>query len=96
MGRSGSFITHLKGYKAFAPVALPPIDPPLLQDEELTHLLAQANLAIGRLSGLSTIIPDPDLFVYLYVRKEALLSSLLPPTQWSPLFDVKIPPSVTG
>ena len=83
MKRSGSFIKHLKGYNAFNPVALPPANPPLSQDEELTQLLAQANLAIGRLSGLSTIIPDPDLFVYLYVRKEALMSSQIEGTQCS-------------
>jgi len=83
MGRSGKFLRHLKGYKAFSPAPLPPANPPLLQDEELTQLLAQANLAIGRLSGLSAIIPDPDLFVYLYVRKEALLSSQIEGTQCS-------------
>lgn len=83
MGRSGSFIKHLKGYKAFSPVALPPVNPPLSKDDELTQLLAQANLAIGRLSGLSNMIPDPDLFVYLYVRKEALLSSQIEGTQCS-------------
>ena len=42
---------------------------PLQLDEELTYLLSQATLATGRLSGLASIIPDPDLFVYLYVRK---------------------------
>ena len=82
MGRAGSFVTQLKGYKAFQPTPLPPA-PPLAQDEELTTLLVQATHAIGRLSGLSTIIPDPDLFVYLYVRKEALLSSQIEGTQCS-------------
>ena len=82
MGRAGSFVTQLKGYKAFQPTPLPPA-PPLSQDDELTSLLVQATHAIGRLSGLSTIIPDPDLFVYLYVRKEALLSSQIEGTQCS-------------
>lgn len=82
MGRAGSFVTQLKGYKAFQPTPLPPA-PPLAQDEELTTLLVQATHSIGRLSGLSTIIPDPDLFVYLYVRKEALLSSQIEGTQCS-------------
>jgi Fic family protein len=80
--RAGSFITQLKGHKAFQPTPLPP-EPPLNQDEELTSLLVQATHAIGRLSGLSAIIPDPDLFVYLYVRKEALLSSQIEGTQCS-------------
>jgi Fic family protein len=82
LSRAGTFVTHLNGYKAFQPTALPPA-PPLTQDEELTALLVQASHAIGRLSGLSTIIPDPDLFVYLYVRKEALLSSQIEGTQCS-------------
>lgn len=82
MSRAGTFVTHLNGYKAFQPNALPP-DPPLAQDEELTALLVHATHAIGRLSGLSTVIPDPDLFVYLYVRKEALLSSQIEGTQCS-------------
>ena len=82
MGRAGSFVTQLKGYKAFQPAPLPPA-PPLSQDEELTTLLLQASHAVGHLSGLSTVIPDPDLFVYLYVRKEALLSSQIEGTQCS-------------
>jgi Fic family protein len=82
MGRSGSFIMQIKGYKAFQPTPLPPI-PPISQDEELTLLLDQATLAVGKLSGLSSVIPDPDLFVYLYVRKEALLSSQIEGTQCS-------------
>jgi Fic family protein len=80
--RAGSFLTHLNGYKAFHPNPLPP-EPPLAQDEELTYLLGKATHAVGRLSGLSAIIPDPDLFVYLYVRKEALLSSQIEGTQCS-------------
>jgi Fic family protein len=82
MGRSGSYVTQLKGYKAFMPAPIPP-SPPVVQDEELTFLLDQATLAIGKLAGLSSIIPDPDLFVYLYVRKEALLSSQIEGTQCS-------------
>jgi Fic family protein len=82
MTRSGTFIKQLNGYTAFLPTALPP-SPPLIQDEELTHLLDRASLTVGRLSGVSQIIPDPDLFVYLYVRKEALLSSQIEGTQCS-------------
>jgi Fic family protein len=82
MSRSGSYVTQLKGYKAFVPTPLPP-NPPLTQDEELQHLLSQSTLAVGKLAGLSSVIPDPDLFVYLYVRKEALLSSQIEGTQCS-------------
>jgi Fic family protein len=80
--RAGRFVTQIKGYKAFQPTPLPP-EPQLTQDEELIYLLGQATHAVGKLSGLSAIIPDPDLFVYLYVRKEALLSSQIEGTQCS-------------
>ncbi len=82
MGRAGQIIEQSKGYRAFIPKPLPP-DPPLYQDDELVVLLSKANLALGKLSGLVSVIPDPDLFVYLYVRKEALLSSQIEGTQCS-------------
>lgn len=82
MGRAGQNIMQSKGYRAFIPNPLPPV-PPLHQDEELLLLLSEANLALGKLSGLASIISDPDLFVYLYVRKEALLSSQIEGTQCS-------------
>jgi Fic family protein len=87
-------VTQIKGYKAFQPAPLPP-EPPLTQDEELTYLIGQATHAIGKLSGLSAIIPDPDLFVYLYVRKEALLSSQIEGTQCS-LEDILSPETETS
>jgi Fic family protein len=80
--RAGRFVTQIKGYRAFQPTPLPP-EPPLTQDEELTYLLGQATHTVGKLSGLSAIIPDPDLFVYLFVRKEALLSSQIEGAQCS-------------
>ena len=82
MSRAGTFVTQTKGYKAFIPTPLPP-QPTIQINEDLTFLLGQAVLAVGRLSGLASIIPDPDLFVYLYVRKEALLSSQIEGTQCS-------------
>ncbi len=78
--RAGRFVTQLQGYKAFQPSPLPPA---LKQDEEMTDLLNRATHAVGKLSGLSSIIPNLDLFVYLYVRKEALLSSQIEGTQCS-------------
>ena len=69
MGRAGKNIEQSKGYKAFIPEPLPP-KLPLQQDEELLFQLSQANLSLGKLSGLASVISDPDLFVYLYVRKE--------------------------
>lgn len=87
MGRAGTFVQQKQNYKAFIPTSLPPT---LQFDEELSQLLSQANLALGKLSGLASVISDPDLFVYLYVRKEALLSSQIEGTQCS-LEDVLSP-----
>jgi Fic family protein len=67
--------------RAFIPPPLPP-DPPL----ELTGLyqhLDRANQALGRLDGLTTLLPETKFFLYLYVRKEALLSSQIEGTQSS-------------
>src|SRR4051812_46037276 len=68
------------GYTSFVPNPLPPQVP---LDLELVRLISEADLALGRLNGLASIINDPDLFVYLYVRKEALLSSQIEGTQCS-------------
>ncbi len=63
------------------PPPLPPEPPLALQP--LLPLLEQANQALGRLDGLASILPDPSLFIYLYVRKEAVLSSQIEGTQSS-------------
>jgi len=68
--------------KAFVPHPLPP-DPPLRLDDELGTLLDAASTAIGRLDGISIVLPDPHLFLYTYVRKEAVLSSRIEGTQSS-------------
>ncbi len=67
--------------RAFIPRPLPP-DPPLMLNS-LFPLLDRANQALGRLDGLSTLLPDTELFLYLYVRKEAVLSSQIEGTQSS-------------
>ncbi len=67
--------------RAFIPRPLPP-DPPLVLDA-FHPLLDRANQALGRLDGLSTLLPDTELFLYLYVRKEAVLSSQIEGTQSS-------------
>ena len=63
------------------PPPLPP-DPPLRLDG-LLPALDKANRALGRLDGVASILPDPALFIYMYVRKEALLSSQIEGTQSS-------------
>ncbi len=70
------------GFAAFIPRSLPP-DPALHLTTELHDLLERANRALGRLDGLCTLLPDPELFLYLYIRKEAVLSSQIEGTQSS-------------
>lgn len=70
-----------ESFRAYVPPPLPP-DPPLAL-QPLLSLLDQANQTLGRLDGLASILPDPSLFIYLYVRKEAVLSSQIEGTQSS-------------
>jgi Fic family protein len=67
--------------RAFVPPVLPPVPPVRL--EALQLLQEQANHAIGRLDGLASVLPDLSLFIYAYVRKEAVLSSQIEGTQSS-------------
>ncbi len=81
--RAGEYRTNLSGelqYKSFLPKPLPP-NPPVEIDEETAGLLSKANRNIGILEGLSRQIPNIELFVSMYVRKEALLSSQIEGTQ---------------
>ena len=67
---------------AFVPHALPP-KPPLQWDGSLHRMVQRAGVALGRLSGVTGLLPDPQLFLYSYVRKEAVLSSQIEGTQSS-------------
>ena len=80
--RSGQYVRQLQGYRAFLPAPLPPA-PPVQMDGELPALLSQADRALGRLDGSIRTLPNPELFVLMYVRKEAVLSSLIEGTQSS-------------
>ena len=80
--RAGRYVQQPTGYQAFIPAALPP-DPPIRIDDLMQTLLSQADRALGRLDGSVQTLPDPDLFVFLYVRKEAVLSSQIEGTQSS-------------
>lgn len=80
--RAGRYIKQLSGYRAFIPEALPP-QPPVQITDKLQHLLSEADRALGRLDGSIQILPDADIFVYMYVRKEAVLSSQIEGTQSS-------------
>lgn len=80
--RAGRYIRQPTGYRAFLPARLPP-DPPLRLDGELRLLLSKADRALGRLDGSVVTLPNPDLLVFMYVRKEAVLSSQIEGTQSS-------------
>jgi Fic family protein len=81
-GRAGVYVRQQAGYRAFIPAALPPV-PPVRIDSGLQRLLSAADLALGRLDGSIQILPNPDLFVFMYVRREAVLSSQIEGTQSS-------------
>ncbi|MDF1513486.1 MAG: Fic family protein [Anaerolineae bacterium] len=80
--RAGRYIHQPVGYRAFYPAPLPP-DPPIHITDDLQVLLSEVNLELGRLDGSILTLPNPDLFVYMYVRKEAVLSSQIEGTQSS-------------
>ena len=80
--RAGRYVRQPSGYRAFIPETLPP-KPPVHISNELQQLLSEANRALGRLDGSIQILPDADIFVYMYVRNEAVLSSQIEGTQSS-------------
>lgn len=80
--RAGRYVKQPNGYRAFIPKPLPP-DPPVQISDDMEALLSQADRALGRLDGSIHTLPHPDLFVYMYVRKEAVLSSQIEGTQSS-------------
>ena len=80
--RAGRYTVQPDGYRAFLPTPLPP-DPPLQISEKMQTLLSEADRVLGRLDGSIQTLPNPDLFVYMYVRKEAVLSSQIEGTQSS-------------
>ena len=84
--RAGYYRTQIGGYQAFVPKPLPP-NPSIQLDNEMLQLLSQADRELGRLDGTSEILPNVDLFVAMYVNKEAVLSSQIEGTQAS-LIDV--------
>lgn len=98
--RSGSFVPNLSGeaeYRSFRPSPLPPV-PPVALDEEASALLIDANRKVALLDGLSSRIPNMDLFVAMYIRKEALVSSQIEGTQCTldDVLDPNIEANVNG
>lgn len=83
MSRSGELITNLSGdaaYKSFRPSPLPP-DPELNISSDIVKKLVEANRDLVRLDTAAKLIPNVELFVSMYVRKEALISSQIEGTQ---------------
>ena len=83
-GRAVEYIDTAVGgeqVRAFIPPVLPPVPP--LKIDCFYGLIEEANRALGRLDGVTSILPDTPLFLYMYVRKEALLSSQIEGTQSS-------------
>ncbi len=89
--RAGVMMKTTRGYSAFVPAKLPP-DPPIVVDSEMQKLLSLADRKLGRLDGITQILPNPELFVAMYVKKEAVLSAQIEGTQAS-LVDVLNNPS---
>lgn len=78
--RAGTLERQPGSFDAFVPAPFPPED---LSIEPLAELHERATLALGRLVGSAEILPDPDLFVFMYVRREAVLSSQIEGTEAS-------------
>jgi len=84
-GLTGEYIIKSYGdeeVRAFVPYPLPP-KPPIFIDPTLREELDQALISLGRLDSVATLLPDVDLFIYTYVRKEAVLSSQIEGTKSS-------------
>jgi len=81
LGRYVKYRVAGESYQAFVPPALPP--EPAINLVPLQQLLAKASKAIGRLDGVADVLPERSLFLYYYVRKEAVLSSQIEGTQSS-------------
>ena len=80
--RTGRYVRQPLGYDAFMPKPLPP-DPPIVFDRDLQLALAEADRALARLDGVAAVLPNPELFIAMYVKKEALLSSQIEGTRAS-------------
>jgi Fic family protein len=84
--RTGEWRQQPSGFSAFIPHELP-VEPPVHVGSDLQALLSEADRSLGRLDGATEVLPNPDLFVSMFVRQEAVLSSQIEGTQ-SSLTDV--------
>ena len=80
--RAGRLVQQPNGFRAFIPNPLPPV-PAIDLTGNVQALLSQADHALGLLEGAARMLPNPELFVFMYIRKEAVLSSQIEGTQSS-------------
>lgn len=83
MSRAGEYVSNMQGemaYRSFRPAPLPP-DPGLEINDELLKLILEANRVLQQLDLVARLIPSTELFISMYVRKEALISSQIEGTQ---------------
>src|SRR3990172_1706759 len=76
----GRLINQTGGYKAFIPEEFPPKES-IGMDSQLVNLLERAIHSLGKLDGITKLLPDLDFFIFMYVRKEAALSSQIEGTK---------------
>ena len=76
----GKHIKQIEGYKAFIPEKFPPKNLSF-QGERLIQLLSTSSLSLGKLDGLTKLVPDIDFFIFMYIKKEATLSSQIEGTK---------------
>src|SRR5665647_474460 len=88
--RAGRYLLQTTGYKAFIPEPLPP-SPDIDYDGELRTALSNADRDIARLDAIAALLPNPDLFVAMYVKHEAVLSSQIEGTQSLSLIHISEP-----
>src|SRR5690349_19092142 len=86
MAGAGTYVLQPSGYRAFIPAPLPPARS-VGNQPDIQAIRSEADLALGRLDGAASILPNPDLFVSVYVQQESVLSSQIEGTQAS-LVDV--------
>jgi Fic family protein len=80
--RAGKYIKHPDGYRTYIPKPLPP-SPPIEYDDEIIRLLSDTDIKLARLDGVASVLPDIDIFISMYLKKEAVLSSQIEGTQIS-------------
>ena len=80
--KTGKSLKQIGGYSSFIPNPLPPV-PSIKFDDELLFILSEADRSLAKLDGITIVLPNPDMFIGMYVKKEALLSSQIEGTQAS-------------